>query len=413
MKKISFLLFCIAPFIAAMEQKKSELIKDLIVKKQNANKEKILDITGLLSPIQAIIIAYLKKWEPFLLSPQCAQALSVSDDEDTIAVATTSTGTVSVFKNKSTDFDTEITLEIAENYKNDKGKFAYLSDIALSPDGKNLAIVVTLNSWNPRTMTFSNALWDHIEIWNPETKQRTTELYNHRSRIEDIQFSPDGKYLASVSSDRSLAVVQTNDWKLMSSIEDRNDYIYGCKMIFDLPQITVFTTNNIGDKESYLQTIVLDIETGKYSTKRNLVGLDCKKISVLPDKKSYVLHDGYYDTSVNPVWVDMQTGDEINFSEKISMPNSGKIEDIVFSQNGKYFATDAFGATAIWDSRKRELLQMIDQPHKDFNFVTQKPDKLCCGIKLLSNGALLLILRQECLFIYKNQAIEISEDDNN
>lgn len=73
------------------------------------------------------------------------------------------------------------------------------NDMVFSPNGKALAYV-----WN-----------NDIAIINMMTGQRMHLLQSHTDSIQDIDYSPDGLQLASVSSDRHLAVWDTVEGKLM------------------------------------------------------------------------------------------------------------------------------------------------------------------------------------------------------
>ena len=84
-----------------------------------------------------------------------------------------------------------------------EGKW-YLSDIALSPDSKYLAASYQISHTSDFFLSFPNALFDRIRIWNIENGRLVTSFIGHGKGTNTIAFSPDGKWLASAGKDNII-----------------------------------------------------------------------------------------------------------------------------------------------------------------------------------------------------------------
>lgn len=81
------------------------------------------------------------------------------------------------------------------------GHSAVINDIEYSPDGKYIATCSDDNT---------------VKIWEIATGKEMTTLYEHTKPVNDIAFSPDSKQLVSVSDDRKVII-----WDLVKGVPDK------------------------------------------------------------------------------------------------------------------------------------------------------------------------------------------------
>ena len=77
-------------------------------------------------------------------------------------------------------------------------------DLDFSPDGKTLA-----------TCGYDRL----VKLWDAETGQLVRELKDHSDAVYGVAFSPDGTLLASGSADRAVKVWQVADGKRLYTLE--------------------------------------------------------------------------------------------------------------------------------------------------------------------------------------------------
>ncbi len=71
-----------------------------------------------------------------------------------------------------------------------------MNSVSFSPDGKFLA-----SGSDDKT----------VKLWSVESQKEVTTLQGHSSEVTSVAFSPDGKYLASGSKDKTVKL-----WSIQS-----------------------------------------------------------------------------------------------------------------------------------------------------------------------------------------------------
>jgi WD40 repeat protein len=84
------------------------------------------------------------------------------------------------------------------------GHSSSVFSIAFSPDGKYLA---------------SGSLDKTVKLWSVESQKEVTTLQGHSEFVFSVAFSPDGKYLASGSQDKTLKLWSVESQKEVTTLQ--------------------------------------------------------------------------------------------------------------------------------------------------------------------------------------------------
>ncbi len=88
-------------------------------------------------------------------------------------------------------------------YSNFIGHSLGVNSVAFSPDGKYLA---------------SGSEDKTVKLWSVESHKEITTLQGHSSHVLSVAFSPDGKYLASGSLDRTVKLWSVESQKEVTTL---------------------------------------------------------------------------------------------------------------------------------------------------------------------------------------------------
>ena len=72
-----------------------------------------------------------------------------------------------------------------------------------------------------------------VDIWNTSTWKKAIRLQEHVKSVRQIEFSLDGKYLATGSFDKTIKIWDVRTWNVIKNLEYHNDYISAIKFSTD------------------------------------------------------------------------------------------------------------------------------------------------------------------------------------
>ena len=203
--------------------------------------------------------------------------------------------------------------------------------LVFSPDGKTLAHAVQINQSGERE--FFIHLLD-VQTGNVKSKIPIKAEYN----IGTIQFSPDGKMFAATDDGKNIYV-----WETEKTGNHKQKIIYNGTDQYDEPVALAFAPDgSLYASGQHGSLLVYDTNTGKL--KQKLEGHPREAKPANPADKS----------SAPPP----PPGDGLMISE------------IVFSSDGKYFATAAENEVKVWDAKTNKALKKIALPAEVKNGVT-------------------------------------------
>jgi WD40 repeat protein/uncharacterized caspase-like protein len=216
-----------------------------------------------------------------------------------------------------------------------KGHPMTISDIQFSPDGKILA----------------SASWDKtIKLWRVEDGQLLNTLANHQDTLTSIAFSPDGQKLVSGSEDNTINLWKIEDEKgeLIKTIRGHQD---GVTSVAFSPDGKFFASG------SYDKSIKIWREDGSFLTNLNKQGLAIAAIQFSPDGKT--LASASWDNTIE-LWNVIDLDREKIEPFKTLAGHRGGVTSLNFTKDGKVLTSSSSdGTIKIWSVRDGNLLKTL------------------------------------------------------
>ncbi|MBC7931421.1 MAG: PD40 domain-containing protein [Rubrivivax sp.] len=214
------------------------------------------------------------------------------------------------------------------------GHSSYSGSIAFSPDGKMLASNIDSDSGDPVSIS------RNIKLWEVETGRGVRILTGHTKNVCSIVFSPDGKRLATGSTDRTVKLWDIETGQELRTLNGHSESVWSIAFNSDGKTLA---------SGSFDKAIKLwDVETGREL--RTLVG-HVAGLELAFSHDGNMLAGASSDNTVK-LW-NMVTGQEL----RTLAGHSDKVRSVAFSADGKILASGSWDKTVkIWDvATGREL----------------------------------------------------------
>ena len=208
------------------------------------------------------------------------------------------------------------------------GHAAYVWSISFSPDGKMLASAST-----DRT----------VKLWDTSTGKEIKTLTGHTEEVRDVSFSPDGRMLASASADNTVKLWDISTGKEIKTLTGHTGLVRGISFSPDGKMLASASADN---------TVKLWDTTGTLIKTLTEHTDSVNGISFSPDGKILATAGG--DKTVR-LW-DTSTGKQI----KSLTGHKRWVNGISFSPDGKMLASASFDDTVkLWDTSTGKQIKTL------------------------------------------------------
>jgi len=225
-----------------------------------------------------------------------------------------------------------------------KGHTSGLKSVNFSPDGKYIA---------------SGSSDETIKLWNVETGELIRTLVGNTGCVHSLNFSPNEKYLVSGSCDKTIKLWNVETGKLIKTLIG---HISGVDSVNFSPDGKYLASG------SWDNTIKLwNVETGELV--RTLEGHTGYVRSVNFSPNGKYLASGSLDKTIK-LW-NIETGEVIRTFEG----HTDDIRSVNFSPEGKYLASGSSDKTIkMWNVKTGKLIKTLEGHTNDVNSVNFSPD---------------------------------------
>ncbi|MEH2181504.1 serine/threonine-protein kinase [Nostoc sp.] len=217
------------------------------------------------------------------------------------------------------------------------GHSSKVYSVAISPDGKTLA---------------SGSSDKTIKLWNLATGEQIRTLTGHSYSVNSLAISPDGKTLASGSYDYPIKLWNLVTGEQIRTLTGHSDSV---------GSVAISPDGNILASGSFDKTIKLwNLETGEQI--RNLTGHSDSvwDLAISPDGKT--LASGSVDKTIK-LW-NLATGEQI----RTLTGHSYSVNSLVISPDGKTLASGSFDTIKLWNLATGEEIRTLTG-HSNYNYV--------------------------------------------
>ena len=220
-----------------------------------------------------------------------------------------------------------------------------VNSVAVSPDGKYLA----------------SSSWDKtVIIWGANSGQKLQTLKGHFDDAESVCWSPDGKYLASGSWDKTVIIWDANSGQKLQTLKGHSHVV---RSVCWSPDGRYLASGS----SSYETIIIWDAKSGEKL--KTLKGHYYEVYSVCWSPDGKYLASGSKDDNVI-IW-DANSGEKLQTLEG----HSKSVNSVSWSPDGKYLASGSWDETVIiWDAKNGEKLQTLEGHYGVVRSVCWSPD---------------------------------------
>ncbi|ELS47155.1 tyrosine kinase family protein [Microcystis aeruginosa FACHB-905 = DIANCHI905] len=235
------------------------------------------------------------------------------------------------------------------------GSFLYLDKTLTGHSGKVESVV-----YSPDGRYLASGSSDNtIKIWEVATGRELRTLTGHYSFVRSVVYSPDGRYLASGSSDNTIKIWEVATEKEFRKLTGHSNIVWSVVYSPDGRYLA---------SGSYDKTIkIWEVATGREL--RTLAVHTDLVSSVVYSPDGRYLASGSWDNTIK-IW-EVATGREL----RTLTGHSDRVESVVYSPDGRYLASGSWDNTIkIWEVATGRELRTLTGHSLGVYSVTYSPD---------------------------------------
>ncbi|PSB42555.1 hypothetical protein C7B67_25100, partial [filamentous cyanobacterium Phorm 6] len=215
-------------------------------------------------------------------------------------------------------------------------------------------------SFSPNGKLLATASSDHtVKLWDTSTGKQINTLSGHTDSVNTVRFSPNGKLLATASDDKTVKLWDISTGKQINTLSGHTASVY---LVSFSPNGKLLAT---GNSENTVK--LWDTSTGKQIKTLSGHKNGVNGVSFSPNGK--LLATASYDKTVK-LW-DTSTGKQINTLSG----HTESVRAVSFSPNGKLLATGSRDKTVkLWDTSTGKQINTLSGHTESVRAVSFSPN---------------------------------------